>query len=761
MSSGGRTGAGDETAGGAVAASRESPLLLPGSAAPLPHGAGFSDARVQVRNTFIEVRDPGGSIGSGSRHRRVTSEPFGPSAATALSELSAAFAASPPSPQQQQSPHWRGTGSALSAAPAVGAAEAAEACACACADAAGCATGGSALSGGAVAGGSSDGGAPDVGPATSRCPPASPFLRSAPLTIAEEESLSPVPQRRGQQRSAPEPPPLQLDGDYVMFGGESGGASGSTAFPASAGNSADGALDGKERALPISRESRRDTGTASEAAGATLGGSVVHVRNTFLEVLEPSEADLQQPWRPPHLRHRRVTSAPMGPISLQRSELAPYALELSALEASTAGSSVGSGSVAGRRTGLPEGPAHVACGLPPRHRRTPSVPSITIDEGDGGSGSDPAPEGPAVEMAPTPTSVSAVAAAAVSATAPACFRSERETSELLRQSALGAVHQPQMLLSEAILRSQAPVGTGLLIASVQHALQARINLGAHGALAQQFAKSRTDWHFHALEALQLGPRACVPEGPAADAGALAKSADGKPTAGTESRQKQQTCKYFARGTCKYGADCRFAHSAATAPCRSEPRRSGRRQQPKEASSGSGAQQRGTQGPPGAGEQRVLAVGRVFEDEEGMPIGGKSGEQDDADAAEMDDVREERGVQGSDGTSKASCTLMWIDPRAFKDESEQLRQDLRALAPDAAIKAHRTTDRCLRLLRKKRVARERNPPTEIYLVAWTNAPTLVPYLAELRKAHRDPAPGVEASSKACQVVLLCARVFFDA
>merc|ERR1712232_397411 len=95
-------------------------------------------------------------------------------------------------------------------------------------------------------------------------------------------------------------------------------------------------------------------------------------------------------------------------------------------------------------------------------------------------------------------------------------------------------------------------------------------------------------------------------------------------------------------------------------------------------------------------------------------------QDDADASGLDDDDE--------GSRTDPCHVIWVDPRAFKDDSEKLRLELQASANGVAVKAHKTAEKCMRLLRKKRASRERSQqvrPVAIYLVSWANAPTLVP------------------------------------
>jgi len=75
-------------------------------------------------------------------------------------------------------------------------------------------------------------------------------------------------------------------------------------------------------------------------------------------------------------------------------------------------------------------------------------------------------------------------------------------------------------------------------------------------------------------------------------------------------------------------------------------------------------------------------------------------------------------------TRASCHLIWCDQRAFKESSETWKHQLEARAK-LPVKAHKTAEKCIRLLRKKQHSSTR-PPC-VFLISWANAPTLLPYI----------------------------------
>jgi hypothetical protein len=88
--------------------------------------------------------------------------------------------------------------------------------------------------------------------------------------------------------------------------------------------------------------------------------------------------------------------------------------------------------------------------------------------------------------------------------------------------------------------------------------------------------------------------------------------------------------------------------------------------------------------------------------------------------------------------RAMCHLIWCDQRAFKEVSDSWKKQLE-VATGIQVKTHKTSEKCIRLLRKKQHSQAR-PPC-VFLVSWANAPTLLPFLGE--------SPNITA-----KVILLC-------
>lgn len=79
--------------------------------------------------------------------------------------------------------------------------------------------------------------------------------------------------------------------------------------------------------------------------------------------------------------------------------------------------------------------------------------------------------------------------------------------------------------------------------------------------------------------------------------------------------------------------------------------------------------------------------------------------------------------------RAVCHLIWCDQRAFKEVSG-LWKELLESATQLQVKAHKTAEKCIRLLRRKLNSQVR--PQCVFLVSWANAPTLLPFLTESRR-----------------------------
>jgi len=89
-------------------------------------------------------------------------------------------------------------------------------------------------------------------------------------------------------------------------------------------------------------------------------------------------------------------------------------------------------------------------------------------------------------------------------------------------------------------------------------------------------------------------------------------------------------------------------------------------------------------------------------------------------------------------TRASCHLIWCDQRAFKGVSDSWKKQLES-ATCIQVKTHKTSEKCIRLLKKKQHSQTR-PPC-VFLVSWANAPTLLPFLSD--------SPNITA-----RVILLC-------
>lgn len=94
-------------------------------------------------------------------------------------------------------------------------------------------------------------------------------------------------------------------------------------------------------------------------------------------------------------------------------------------------------------------------------------------------------------------------------------------------------------------------------------------------------------------------------------------------------------------------------------------------------------------------------------------------------------------------SKSPCHLIWCDNRAFKEASAPQRQELED-ETGASVKAHKSAENCIRLLRKKQNAQGR-PPCVI-LVSWANAGALLPFLNECTNINAKVVVLCESASR---------------
>jgi hypothetical protein len=170
---------------------------------------------------------------------------------------------------------------------------------------------------------------------------------------------------------------------------------------------------------------------------------------------------------------------------------------------------------------------------------------------------------------------------------------------------------------------------------------------------------------------------------------------------SRSTEQQMKCKWYQRGTCKFGAECRYLHDGL-----------GRIEQTVSELVGDG-QERATTAPPPRAEAgsgtRISLEGALCQN--------------------LD----------SDENLLAERQIFWCDQRAFKDTSANLKEELES-ETKLPVKTYRTAEMCIRLLRKKRHCHSKLV-SRVFLVSWANAQSLVPFLS-----HYD--------SLAPRVVVLC-------
>jgi len=80
---------------------------------------------------------------------------------------------------------------------------------------------------------------------------------------------------------------------------------------------------------------------------------------------------------------------------------------------------------------------------------------------------------------------------------------------------------------------------------------------------------------------------------------------------------------------------------------------------------------------------------------------------------------------------AACHVVWCDHRAFKETSCGLKTQLEAEV-QLPVKAHKSAENVIRLLRKKQRAQGR-PPC-VFIVSWANAGALLPFLNEFQQVN---------------------------
>lgn len=162
----------------------------------------------------------------------------------------------------------------------------------------------------------------------------------------------------------------------------------------------------------------------------------------------------------------------------------------------------------------------------------------------------------------------------------------------------------------------------------------------------------------------------------------------KPSRRSGARERP-TCRWFLRGSCKFGESCRYRHTLAAPALHVDP-----------------------------GGSLDSASAPLTEE--------VTAEHDEA--CGTDEVEDD--VDDIAALVNPSCLVVWCDPRAFKEDSADLRRRLEAAAGQGgAVKVYKTAEKSIRLLQKKRYldgAADR-PPC-VFVVAWENAPVLVEYIS---------------------------------
>jgi hypothetical protein len=157
------------------------------------------------------------------------------------------------------------------------------------------------------------------------------------------------------------------------------------------------------------------------------------------------------------------------------------------------------------------------------------------------------------------------------------------------------------------------------------------------------------------------------------------------------KEQPMVCKWYQRGTCKFGAECRYFHD-------------GRIEQtvPEIATVSNSSE---------CDEDREVAPTRQADAGNGRRISLEGALCQNVD---------------SDEHLLAERQIFWCDQRAFKEASANLKEELEA-ETQMPVKTYRTAEMCIRLLRKKRHWQTKSV-SRFFLVSWANAQSLVPFLS---------------------------------
>jgi len=191
----------------------------------------------------------------------------------------------------------------------------------------------------------------------------------------------------------------------------------------------------------------------------------------------------------------------------------------------------------------------------------------------------------------------------------------------------------------------------------------------------------------------------------------------KEKAPSERRRQPPDCKWFLKGTCKFGTECRYIHKDPNSTDTTS-------RSPQKKKSKAASQERSV--PSRAPKHRESRS----QSRRGSNRAALTTDETEASGSETCGAQNSERAAAPDAGRKTNLQFIWCDQRAFKEDSNGLRAQLEA-AVQVPAKSHKTAEKCIRLLQKKRRALEKVQAwfLSLFLVSWTNAPALVQYLAE--------------------------------
>jgi hypothetical protein len=198
--------------------------------------------------------------------------------------------------------------------------------------------------------------------------------------------------------------------------------------------------------------------------------------------------------------------------------------------------------------------------------------------------------------------------------------------------------------------------------------------------------------------------------------AQAKAPRQRPTKEQRSAKVPLPCKWYERGTCKFGPECRYLHQGCT-------------EQNLEDAGAAPLKNLSTEAVdsvPGASNRRINL-------EDALSQTSAIAQPESSEAVCMS--AEEAALADA-----SESQIFWCDQRAFKETSAAWKEQLES-ETQMSVKTYRTAEMCIRLLRKKRHWQTKSV-ARCFLVSWANAQSLVPFLSE------------QPPSLAAKVVILC-------